>query len=40
MNLPDELCDVGRYADAASELEAAHEEVRLHLLLYLILQFH
>jgi hypothetical protein len=40
LNLPDKLCDVGRYANPASELEPAQEEVRLHLLLDLILQLH
>jgi hypothetical protein len=40
LNLPDKLGYVGRDADSTSELEAAHEKVRLHLLLDLILQLH
>ena len=40
MNLPNELGDVGRDADPASELEAAQDKVRLHLLLDLVLQLH
>ena len=40
MNLPYELGDVGRDADPASELEAAHKKVCLHFLLDLVLELH